>query len=72
MSLKSLDVPNSMKGTSDSSMALQSMINELEVKGIEFDLIDKERVHVLLEAWRSFMAAELETHLKEALIPCKK
>jgi hypothetical protein len=61
-----------MKGTSRSSVALQSMINELEVEEIKFDLIDRERVHVLLEEWRSLMVAELETRLKEALIPCKK
>jgi len=39
-----------MKGTSGSSVALQGMIDELEVEGIEFDLIDRERVPILLEA----------------------
>jgi hypothetical protein len=39
-----------MNGTLGSSVALQSMIDELEEEGIKFDLIDSEIVLVLLEA----------------------
>jgi hypothetical protein len=66
-SLKSQDVPKGTNGTSGSCVTLESMIDELKEEGIEFDLIDKQRVPVLLEAWRSLKVAELETRLKEAV-----